>query len=199
MSAVPVASGFGEPVGGAQRAFRALLQALAQPGTPQYVAHDAAPPPGLTPATAALLLALTDEETAIWWQRPDMQLAQWLRFFTGAPSTAQPEQAAFAVVTAATAMPSLDCFAPGSATAPEFSTTLLIEVPALTGGAALEWRGPGIRDLQRVAIDGLPALFWAWWQSNGTAFPQGVDVVFAAGTQIVGLPRTTRVRRLEPV
>jgi alpha-D-ribose 1-methylphosphonate 5-triphosphate synthase subunit PhnH len=197
VSAVPAAAGFAEPGLGAQRAFRALLQALARPGVVQTVAHDAAPPRGLMPATAALLLALTDEDTAVWWQRPDAAVVQWLRFFTGAPQAAAPARASFAVTSAADELPPLTDFAPGSATAPATSATLLIEVPALAGGQALEWRGPGIRAESRVAIAGLAAGFWGQWQANGAAFPQGVDVVFIAGREIVGLPRTTRVRRLE--
>lgn len=194
---MPAAVGFADPVHGAQRAFRALLQALARPGAVQSVAYDVAPPAGLMPATAALLLALTDEDTAVWWQRPDAAVVHWLRFFTGAAQAAAPAGAAFAVVGAADALPPLADFGQGSAAAPETSTTLLIEVPALAGGPTLAWRGPGIRAESRVAIAGLAAGFWGQWQANGAAFPQGVDVVFVAGSEIVGLPRTTRVRRLE--
>jgi alpha-D-ribose 1-methylphosphonate 5-triphosphate synthase subunit PhnH len=199
MSAVLAAAGFADPVHGAQRVFRMVLQALARPGCPQQVPTDPPPPPGLMPATAALLLALTDEDTAVWWQRNDAGLLHWLRFFTSAALAAQPAQASFAVISAAGELPPLTQFAQGSATAPEFSTTLLLEVPAWVGGPALEWRGPGIREVQKMAIAGLPDAFWGQWQANGAAFPQGVDVVFICGDQIVGLPRTTRVRRLEPL
>jgi alpha-D-ribose 1-methylphosphonate 5-triphosphate synthase subunit PhnH len=199
VSAVPLAAGFADPVHGAQRAFRASLQALARPGLVQPLPTEAAPPRGLMAGTAALLLALTDEDSAVWWQQDDPGLLHWLRFFTGAPATAEPGRAAFAVITAAAGLPALTRFAQGSATAPEFSTTLLLEVSSLDGGPALEWRGPGIRDAQTMAIDGLPDGFWGQWQANGAAFPQGVDVIFVAGDRIVGLPRTTRVRRLEPL
>ena len=199
MSAVLAAAGFAEPVAGAQRAFRALLAALARPGIVQTVPLDATPPAGLMPATAALLLALGDEDTAVWWQRHEDGLAHWLRFHSGAPVAAQPAQAAFAAIAQPDTMPALEDFAQGSATVSEFSTTLLVEVPSLAGGPALEWRGPGIRDVQRVAVAGLPDPFWGWWQANGAGFPQGVDVVFVCAARIVGLPRTTRVRRLEAV
>jgi len=96
-------------------------------------------------------------------------------------------------------MPKLADFASGTAAAPEFSSTLLIELPGLADGPALEWRGPGIRDVQRVGLQGLPDDFWAQWQANHATFPQGVDIVFTCGEDALGLPRTTRVRRLEGV
>ena len=77
--------------------------------------------------------------------------------------------------------------------------TLLIELPGFEGGPALEWRGPGIQQVRRVALQGLPADFWTQWQANHAAFPQGVDIVFTCGEQALGLPRTTRVRRLEGI
>ena len=90
-------------------------------------------------------------------------------------------------------------FAWGTAVSPEFSTTLFVELPGLEHGPALEWHGPGIQQVQRVGLQGLPADFWAQWQANHAAFPQGVDIVFTCGEHALGLSRTTRVRRLEGV
>ena len=87
----------------------------------------------------------------------------------------------------------------GTAAAPEFSSTLLIELPALEGGAALDWRGPGIEVMQRVTLQGLPADFWTQWQANQASFPQGVDIIFTCAEHVIGLPRTTRVGRSEGV
>jgi alpha-D-ribose 1-methylphosphonate 5-triphosphate synthase subunit PhnH len=74
-----------------------------------------------------------------------------------------------------------------------------MELPSLCDGPALEWRGPGIKDMHRVALLGLPKSFWAQWQANHAAFPQGVDLIFTCAEHALGLPRTTRVRRLEGV
>lgn len=197
MSAVPC-SGFADPVHDAQRSFRAVLDALARPGT----VHPAGVPiAGLPigPAMAHVLLALTDEDTAVWWQQPDAQLVQWLRFHTGARAAADAAGAAFAVLPEAAAMPPLDAFNQGSPAAPEFSTTLLVEVPSFTAGEALQWHGPGIAASRAVRIAGLAPGFWAQWQANHARFPQGVDVLFTCGAQILGLPRTTRISRLEGV
>jgi len=81
-------------------------------------------------------------------------------------------------------------FASGSADAPEFSCTLLVELPSLTNGPRLDWRGPGIQDVQEVSLQGLPPGFWGQWQANHDCFPQGVDLIFTCGDFALGLPRT---------
>jgi len=83
--------------------------------------------------------------------------------------------------------------------APERSATLLVEVLSLDAGPAVEWRGPGIPELQTVRIAGLPDNFWAQWQANHASFPQGIDIIFTCADAAMGLPRTTRVRRLEGI
>lgn len=189
-------AGLADPVHGAQAAFRAALQALSRPGLVQPLGQSVPSLP-LGAAMSHLLLALTDEDTPVWWQQPDGDLADWLRFHTGARSTADTAQAAFAAVTDAARMPALDVFAAGSLAAPEFSTTLLVEVPSLTDGPELMAHGPGIRERQALRVAGLHEGFWAQWQANHAAFPQGVDVLFTCGGLAMGLPRTTRISRLQ--
>jgi alpha-D-ribose 1-methylphosphonate 5-triphosphate synthase subunit PhnH len=193
-----LSAGFADPVHDAQRAFRAALDALARPGKRVDVGHaiDGLP---LGAAMAHLLLALTDDDTAVWWQDGAEAAVSWLRFHTGAKTAAAPNAAAFAAIVGPLAMPALDAFAQGSLASPEFSATLLIEVDSLDAGPSLQWHGPGIRDAQAVRITGLPDGFWAQWQANHGNFPQGVDVIFTCGAQAIGLPRTTRVSRLEGI
>lgn len=193
-----LAAGLAGGVHESQQTFRALLEALARPGQTRLIG-PALPGVALGGALARLLLCLSDDETPVWWQRPDAGLQQWLRFHTGATLAQQPELAAFAVLNGIQQGLALADFAAGSAESPEFSCTLLIELPSLSGGPALEWRGPGIQTQQLVALQGLPADFWSQWQVNHAAFPQGVDIIFTCGEQALGLPRTTRVRRLEGV
>lgn len=196
--AADVRHGFTDPVHEAQAAFRAVLDALARPGTVQCAGRNVE---GLRlgAAMAHLLLALTDEDTLVWLQAARPEVAEWLSFHTGAKGTDKPAQAAFAVITDAAHIPRLDTFAAGSLDAPEYSTTLLVEVPALEGGVPLQWHGPGIPGERSVAVGGLPADFWSQWQANHACFPQGVDVIFTCGDRLVGLPRTTRVSRLEGI
>lgn len=193
-----VSAGFADPVHDAQTAFRAVLDALSRPGRQVAVGQ---PVKGLAlgPAMAHLLLALTDDDTAVWWQHSDRAAADWLRFHTGASQAAAPEDAAFAVLAGTAGMPPLAAFAAGSVEAPERSATLLLEVASLDTGPAVEWRGPGILGMQTVRIAGLPDDFWAQWHASHASFPQGVDLVFTCSSVALGLPRTTRVRRLEEI
>jgi alpha-D-ribose 1-methylphosphonate 5-triphosphate synthase subunit PhnH len=192
----PLSAGFSDPVHQSQAAFRSALQALSRPGMAVSVGI---PVPGvaLQPALAHLLLTLTDDDTPVWWQQADVGAAQWLRFHTGAPLASQPGEAAFAVLIDASTLPELSRFNAGTANSPEFSTTLLIEVPALFGGPLTRWRGPGIRDAHDVRIAGLPDDFWTQWQVNQGQFPQGVDVIFCCADAALGLSRTTHVHTLE--
>lgn len=193
-----LSAGFADPVHDAQHAFRQVLDALARPGQ-RFVLGQPVKGLDLGSAMAHLLLALTDDDTAVWWQQGASAAADWLRFHTGATLAATPADAAFAVLVSAAAFPALDTFAAGSVESPEGSATLLVEVESLDTGPAVEWRGPGIREMQTVRIAGLPNNFWAQWQANHASFPQGVDIVFTCADAALGLPRTTRVRRLEGV
>ncbi len=193
-----ISAGFSDPVHEAQRAFRSVLNALSRPGQRQVVGAGLTPK-NMGPAMAQLLLAITDDGTPVWWQHTDAADADWLRFHTGAPRAATPSASAFAVIVGASELPALDTFSSGSAESPEISTTLLIEVSSLDEGHAVEWRGPGIQGSQSVRIGGLPGDFWTRWHTNHALFPQGVDIVFTCADALVGLPRTTRVRRLEGI
>ncbi len=197
-AAQAMAAGLPDLVHASQQAFRAVLDALARPGQIRVVG-PALPDVELGAAASRLLLSLCDEDTRVWWQRPDTSLQRWLQFHTGARAETQPQSAHFGVLQSLEPKLSLPDFAVGTNEAPELSTTLLIELPALSGGPELEWRGPGINGMQRVGLQGVPIEFWAQWQANHAAFPRGVDIVFTCGDSAMGLPRTTRVRRLEGV
>lgn len=191
-----LAAGLADPVHDAQNAFRRVLDALARPGQRVTLDAQVAGLP-LGSALAQLLLTLTDGDTPVWWQHANAELEQWLRFHTGAAVTRRPAEAAFSVITSPSALPALDTFATGSMAAPESSGTLLVELPSLDTGPAMQWRGPGIQDACTVRLAGLPNDFWPQWQANHAAFPQGVDIVFTCGHEAVGLPRTTRSHKPE--
>lgn len=190
--------GFADPVHDAQSVFRCVLNALSRPGQVFTLgAHAGAATLG--PAMAQVLLCLTDDDTPVWWQQRDTEAARWLRFHTGAPVSPSPNAAAFAILSRTAGLPALETFAAGSADAPEHSTTLLLEVASLASGPGVEWRGPGINGVQEVHIAGLSDGFWTQLHANHADFPQGVDIVFTCSDAVLGLPRTTRVRRLEGV
>ncbi len=94
-----VALAFADPVRDAQGTFRAVMNAMARPGSIQPVAGLAGAPAPLSPTAAAIAVALADYETPLWLDpalaaAPDV--GAWLTFHTGARIIAEPARAAFA-------------------------------------------------------------------------------------------------------
>lgn len=190
MSATLTLPGFAEPVADAQTTFRAVLDAMARPGTIHQVGANLSPPAPLDPATAAVLLTLTDNETPLWLDERATKAREWLAFHCGAVTSQQPAEAEFAL---ALALPELAAFSSGTDEAPESSTTLIVQLAALGSGTRYRLAGPGLREPILFAATGLPANFPAMWQSNHALFPRGVDLVLCAGTTVTALPRSVSV------
>lgn len=188
-------AGFADPVFDAQAVFRAALEALSYPGRVVQISRELAAPSPLDPASGALALALLDFETPLWLDEAARTGAApgWLGFHTGAPTVAAPEEARFALAALGEALPPLDAFAQGDAEYPDRSATLILQVPSFDRGLRRIWRGPGIREIVPVGVDGLPARFWAERELSHEIYPAGVDVFFTCGMALLGLPRTIRV------
>ncbi len=185
--------GFQGAVHDGQRTFRALLNALARPGLVQTTAV-LTPPEGLVPSCAAATLTLLDLETTLWLQVGIPEAVRsWLLFHTGCRFTPDPHRADFALITDLATAPALTEFNFGNAEYPEASTTLLMQLPTLAGGAPVSLQGPGIQGA--ITVD-LPVgdEFWLQWQAMGDRYPLGIDAWCFAGEQVVGLPRTSRLR-----
>jgi alpha-D-ribose 1-methylphosphonate 5-triphosphate synthase subunit PhnH len=149
------------------------------------------PPPPLDCATVAVLLTLVDFETPLWLDCPE--LADYLRFHCGCPIALNPEQASFALITNPPSMPPLAAFCLGDEVYPDRSTTVILQLPALQGGAVWRINGPGLREPSQFAPSGVPPLMKHWLQDNHALFPRGVDVIFTGGVSLACLPRSTRL------
>lgn len=184
-------AGFAEPVRDAQAVFRAVLDALANPGTAQNL-----------PATAnemgelgSITLTLSDHDATIWLS-PALDtdaVRGFVGFHTGASIVADPAKANFAFVALGDALPELGTCNPGTQEYPDRSTTVVVAVPSLSGGPKLVLQGPGIRDTQEISPLGLSEDFVGQWGENRELFPRGVDLLLVADGQVMGLPRTSRI------
>lgn len=187
--------GFGDPVHDAQAVFRAVLDALSRPGRAVTVPAEMPVLPPFEPAALAVCLALADPDTPLWLdpplRRPDIEAH--LRFHAGCPLTDGMAEASFAVVADPRRMPPLDAFALGDDQFPDRSTTVIVQVPALCGGDGVVASGPGIPHPIAFAPAGLPGAFWTWAARNHALFPRGVDILFACGRELIGLPRSSRL------
>lgn len=190
--------GFADPVHDAQRVFRAVLDALARPGHILPLGVDLpSPPTPLSSELAAVALALADADAPLWLD-PRLAAAEevgaYLRFHTGAPIAARPEQASFALLSEPGLAPPLEAFAQGTHEYPDRSATLVIAVERLTGGAGATLLGPGIRGTSAFGPGPLPPDLIAQLRVNHDLFPLGVDCLFVAAGQVLGLPRSSELR-----
>lgn len=179
--------GFPNPSHDSARAFRAIMNVMARPGTIEQLGGGTAPAP-LSVAACTLILTLCDPDTSIALRgahdTPDVR--QWITFHTGAPFVA-PGSVDFVVGTWE-ALGSLSPYKIGTPEYPDRSATLIVERDDLVGsGATLT--GPGIKE---VAALNLPET--GPFVANRRLFPLGVDCFFTAGAKVSAVPRSTIVK-----
>lgn len=198
------APGFADPTRDSQRAFRAILDALARPGRAYPVAGPAEPPAVLGPGLAAVALTLLDEDSVVWLGGAlgsDAETAAWLAFHTGARRTGDPAAADF-VIAAPDVLPPLASLALGTDEAPHLSATVVLDIRDSANPGA----GPVRFAAQGPGIDGTAALPAPWaydgfadaWQHNTALFPRGVDLLLVDSGTVTGLPRTIRLAVADP-
>lgn len=192
--------GFGNPVLQGQGVFRIMMDAMARPGTIRSLEPAIAgvkPPSPLSAAAGAVALTLCDADTSVWLTSALRQSAAkaWIAFHTGAPFAEQKAETRFAFVEKGGVVPGFGQFALGTQEYPDRSTTLILEIEALSGGLPFKASGPGIRDVIEFSPRGLPDVFPVLWAENRALFPRGVDLILVAGSELLCLPRTTKLER----
>jgi alpha-D-ribose 1-methylphosphonate 5-triphosphate synthase subunit PhnH len=191
-----LSTGFADGVVSAQSTFRSVMDAMARPGSVQKIVAAVGMPWPLMPGTAAIALTLFDPETPIWLDRrmsETPEVANWLKFHSGAPVVTDPSVCGFAVVVDGATLPDLERFSFGTAEYPDRSTTLILQVESLTQGCAYELRGPGINGAVVLRAKIEPKDLFERLAVNATLFPRGIDVVLVSDVEIVAIPRTTRL------
>jgi len=185
------------PAYASQATFRNLMDAFAHPCEIVTV-HGASAPAPLAPATAAILLCLADFETPVWLDAAlnVTEVANWIRFHTGAPLVEARNKAAFAIIGNSRSPPAFADFALGSDEYPDRSATLIIQLDRFAG-PSFQVRGPGIKGTRTFAAEPLPEDFAARLSFNRELYPRGVDVILVAGEQAEVLPRSVHVRKGE--
>ncbi len=188
--------GFDEPVYQSQECFRAVMNAMAMPGTIGEIPRPLAAPMPLNAATASVLLTLCDYETQVWLSPSLAQsdIRDWVEFHAGAPIVETVLDARFAFATSADELPVLGTCALGTDEYPDRSATIVLQVTSLDGGAQLLLTGPGIKGSHQIAPADLPADFALLWEGNGALYPRGVDLVLTCGAQFICLPRSVKIR-----
>lgn len=189
MSTDALTGGFAAPATDAARAFRAVLEATARPGSIHTVT-GAAPPPPLSVAAGVILLTLCDPTTPLHLAGPanSPTVRAWVGFHIGAPLVGA-EAAAFALGCWADLQP-VTRFGIGQPDYPDRSATLIVETDRLTNhGPSLT--GPGIETATWLSLPETAA-----FRANRALFPLGFDTIFTSGSRLAALPRSTRVEAM---
>ena len=195
MSHAEISAAFHDASQESQTIFRAVMQAMAQPGRAGSLDVGFRTPAPLGPTAGAILLCLADFETPIWLDEAlstQERVIDFLRFHTGARLTNDPQMATLAVIADAERAPQLSAFAQGTPDYPDRSTTVIFQVETLDG-QDFRLAGPGIDGETSFGASPLPEDFAQQLASNNARFPLGVDVILAGQNQIAALPRSTRI------
>lgn len=188
-------SGFQDQAFDSNKVFRTVLDVLSRPGKVVSMDLNLSTPAGLNKVATAFVLALADMETPVWIS-PDLnsnQIAQHIRFHTGAPITETPEKALFAITTMQSDLSFLDKLNYGTPEMPDQSATVIVLLDGFEGEDALTLSGPGIKDTADLSLNPLPQEFLSRIKGNARLFPCGIDFIFTTNTEIAALPRSTRI------
>ncbi len=202
LSLQDMAPGFSDSTAQSQVVFRSALDAMARPGTPVSIpaASLVSPTPGTHAAAASVLLALLDQDCTLWLSPTlaDGPAAAWLRFHTGCLMVQDCSKADFVWAASIAELPPLKQLKQGSAEYPDQSATCVVDVTAWRIAAASEadavsLRGPGVRDVLTLAVDGMDAGFVQQHHAIQAHAPCGVDIFCCAGDAVLGFPRSVRL------
>jgi alpha-D-ribose 1-methylphosphonate 5-triphosphate synthase subunit PhnH len=172
------------------------MNAMARPGSIQPIGEADASPAPMSPTMAAVARTLFDHDTAVWLDdtmSAPAEVADWLRFHTGARITGVPDEAAFALIADPEHAPAFGSFNPGTPEYPDRSTTVVMQVRSLIKGTPIVLAGPGIKGSQRLSISPAPADLVSRLAMNRGLFPRGVDLMLVADGAVAALPRSVRV------
>lgn len=193
-AAIP-SPGFADPTHDAQRAFRALLDAMARPTRTYPLAGPAEPPTALGRGLAAVALTVLDEDCTVWLGGPlgdDVVVTTWLSFHTGVRRAADAATAHY-VFAAPASLPPLASLALGTDEAPHLSATVVLDVRGGRSSSRFTAHGPGIEDAATLEAPWATDGFLDEWRGNTALFPRGVDLLLVDEDAVTALPRTTHL------
>ncbi|WP_136681512.1 phosphonate C-P lyase system protein PhnH [Neptunomonas sp. XY-337] len=188
-------AGFNDAVHDGQQVFRALLTAMSEPGKLQQPNLIAEGPGALNAISWQVALALLDADTPVWLSErlaADAAIASNLRFHCQSPQVDSPQSAAFALCDASD-VPDITLLNMGSAEQPDRSTTLIVQVPAISSEPHWTLTGPGIETERQLRIGGLSSTCVEQLIASRQRFPMGIDCIFCSTDTLVAVPRSTQI------
>jgi len=175
--------------------FRALLQAMARPGTVHSMTESV---DCRDDALELLARALLDSEASIGvlvGADGEDDLARRMADASGCRFS-DPGQADFALVAGGSSEGRIGLLRAGDPDFPDESATLVYLVDEVDeDGGAIAWEGPGIFGYRLPRVTGIADDEWIALRKANAAYPVGFDALFVdrAG-RVLALPRSVRMR-----
>ena len=176
-----------------QRAFRALLDSMARPGTvSQLPAPRAAD--GVWGGALIVLQCLLDHEVTFCVEAADRYPQEQILRRTGARS-APLGDAGFVLADAEHAAVAIAGAREGDLEEPERSATVVVGVGTVgTGPLGVVLTGPGIATVATLELGGVEVGVLRAIAQRNAAFPTGIDAIFVDPEgRVACLPRSTRI------
>lgn len=167
-----------------QRIFRALMEAMARPGSLYHIGAWLDGASGCRGVLASLLDArstladchglLDQRDWPLLQARQEVaEKADYLLCQGSSQPNAAPKV--------------------GTLTCPDQSATLIIQIDALGHGSrTLRLHGPGIESTRTLQLQGL-ASAWLELREQQISFPLGIDIILLDPENLAAIPRTTRL------
>lgn len=196
MQQASIAAGFTDLTHQSQQSFKAIMDAMAQPGKIYDAPHRLDSAGALNPVAAMVALTLCDAETSVYLDETLNTDAtrQFLAFHTGAATTNVPQKAQFAFLSSAEKLEATHSFNMGNHEYPDQSTTVIVTVNDLANHAGTTLSGPGIETSRAFASSSLSEKFWQQASANNGEYPLGIDHIFVTNSQLAALPRSTKIK-----
>ncbi|MGE0687715.1 MAG: phosphonate C-P lyase system protein PhnH [Dehalococcoidia bacterium] len=180
-----------------QQTFRVLLNAMARPGSIDTVPlHEAG---GEHAAVLSVIESLVDHEVtfAVLPERAD--LVDLILRQTGSRAAAI-DIAGYVICDAASLSEAFDWASEGTLEYPDQGATIICSVKGIAEDCDLTLRGPGIKDVTFLAVEGFDDAALALFSECNAQPPLGLDVIFVAPDgRVACLTRYTRIERRESV
>jgi alpha-D-ribose 1-methylphosphonate 5-triphosphate synthase subunit PhnH len=175
-----------------QAHFRLLLDAMARPGK----CHRFKAVPRQGPSVLAVLASLLDAAVSLADAHAVLREQDWPMLQAGSACAEQADYVLCRGAQPPNVQPKL-----GTLSSPEQSATLILLVASLQqqpgpDDTHLRLSGPGIKQHQTLAINGLHPGWLSQRKDWTDAFPLGVDIILVDTQQLAAIPRTTHVEVL---
>ena len=184
---------FDDPELGTQQTFRAIVEALDNPGQIVQIRSKPSFPGALNLASAAIFLTLCNDGTTIWadldWNCP---ITEWFQYRCGCNIVTEPCMASFALITNPMTMPPLDHFRIGDEENPDISATLIIQIEDLSVNTAINPDGTAVEKIARHSHPVVPLNSWEHRYQQSTPLFLGLDIFLTCDDTLAALPQSIK-------